>query len=187
MASPVTRPDARAPDTSLPLPPHSSGPTASASSSQGPSACEAFVVPEQSEGGALPPSGGAGAGRQPAEHMQSSGSFGDEALPDQEAAPVLWWQDALPFYDTYSLHWEKDVLRELGKCVQDLVASVGQQAALEVRDPPSCAVSLCRRLAAPGASLHLGLGLHCGSNPGQRARVAPHYRASESLLGAKPP
>eukprot|EP00952_Eustigmatos_sp_NYUAD-ZCMA_P011781 47665-Eustigmatos_ZCMA.PRE.1 len=50
---------------------------------------------------------------------------------DDDVPPMPWWQSRMPFFDHYTLHWEGSLLRDLGQSVSELIASIGQQAALE--------------------------------------------------------
>jgi hypothetical protein len=80
--------------------------------------------------------------------QSSSGESGDSNQPrlDSETSETLlelvaedsgevvppWWLETFPYLETFTLRWESKALFNLGSSVMEIVASLGQQAALEV-------------------------------------------------------
>lgn len=76
-----------------------------------------------------------------------------DALEDSECRDLSqdfspWWLDMFPYLETFTLHWESKALSKMGSSVMDIVASFGQQAALEVLTF-TAAASLVSALAWP--------------------------------------
>jgi hypothetical protein len=55
-------------------------------------------------------------------------------LVAEDSAEVVppWWSETFPYLETFTLRWESKALFNLGSSVMEIVASLGQQAALEV-------------------------------------------------------
>ena len=88
-----------------------------------------------------------GARRQPGGRQEScSGESGEAPRLDSETSETLlelvaedssevvppWWLETFPYLETFTLRWESKALFNLGSSVMEIVASLGQQAALEV-------------------------------------------------------
>jgi len=70
----------------------------------------------------------------------------EEDVDVEVAAP--WWLETFPYLESFTLHWESAALKDLGSSVMEVVASLGQQAALEVLTF-TAAASLVSALAWP--------------------------------------